>query len=134
MPAASGLKIGFYVLAAALLGAATTPASFAEEVAAHAVGYGMGYGMGHGFPTRNTAPGFAGHVSGRLGSPTGPGAAPAAPNAVRPNPSPVVVTAAATRGKINGTALIRPALAPSGLGGPAKAVVGINGSAFRSKH
>jgi hypothetical protein len=38
------------------------------------------------------------------------------------------------RGKIDGATLIRPALAPTGLGGPAKVVAGINGTSFRSKH
>jgi hypothetical protein len=38
------------------------------------------------------------------------------------------------RGKIDGASLIRPSVAPSGLGGPAKTVAGINGTTLRSKH
>lgn len=37
-------------------------------------------------------------------------------------------------GGIDGTSLVCPALAPSGLGGPAKTAVGINGSTFRPRH
>lgn len=36
--------------------------------------------------------------------------------------------------KIDGAGLIRPSLAVSGLGGPAKTTAGINGTAFRPKH
>lgn len=36
-------------------------------------------------------------------------------------------------GKIDGAGLIRPSVAPSGLGGPAKTAAGINGTAFRPK-
>jgi hypothetical protein len=38
-----------------------------------------------------------------------------------------------SRGKIDGAGLIRPSVAPSGLGGPAKTAAGINGTAFRPK-
>jgi hypothetical protein len=37
------------------------------------------------------------------------------------------------RGKIDGSGLIRPTLAPSGLGGPAKVAAGIDGTAVRRK-
>jgi hypothetical protein len=40
----------------------------------------------------------------------------------------------ASRGRIDGTALIRPGFAPSTLGGPAKVSGGINGTAFKIKH
>jgi hypothetical protein len=41
---------------------------------------------------------------------------------------------AANRGKIDGASLIRPSVAPSGLGGPARPVAGINGTTLRPKH
>lgn len=47
---------------------------------------------------------------------------------------PVASVGIPNRSKIGGAGLIRPAFAPSGLGGPAKAVAGINGTTFRSKH
>jgi hypothetical protein len=37
------------------------------------------------------------------------------------------------RGRIDGASLIRPSVAPSGLGGPAKTVAGINGTTLRPK-
>ena len=40
----------------------------------------------------------------------------------------------ASRGRIDGAALIRPRLAPSALGGPAKTSGGIDGTAFKPKH
>lgn len=40
----------------------------------------------------------------------------------------------ASRGRIDGTALIRPRLAPTGLGGPAKMSGGIDGTDFHPKH
>jgi hypothetical protein len=39
-----------------------------------------------------------------------------------------------SRGKIDGSSLIRASVAPSGLGGPAKTVAGINGTTLRPKH
>ncbi|MGD0026471.1 MAG: hypothetical protein ABSC37_17925 [Xanthobacteraceae bacterium] len=48
------------------------------------------------------------------------------------NSSPTVT--ALSRGRIDGALLIRPGLAPSGVGGPAKVVAGINGTTFRPKH
>jgi hypothetical protein len=56
------------------------------------------------------------------------------PPIVRPSPSPVVSAPVAQRGTINGTGLTRPSSAPSSLGGPAKVVVGINGTSARPKH
>ena len=52
----------------------------------------------------------------------------------RSNPSPIVSAPFAQRGTINGRGLIRPSSAPSGLGGPAKVVAGINGTSARPKH
>jgi hypothetical protein len=43
---------------------------------------------------------------------------------------PVVVN----RGAINGTSLIRPGSAPSGIGGPAKTAAGLNGTTIRPPH
>ncbi|HEY1983003.1 MAG TPA: hypothetical protein VGH13_23225 [Xanthobacteraceae bacterium] len=40
----------------------------------------------------------------------------------------------ASRGRIDGAALIRPQLAPIGLGGPAKTSGGIDGTNFHPKH
>jgi hypothetical protein len=40
----------------------------------------------------------------------------------------------ASRGRIDGAALIRPRLAPAGLGGPAKTSGGIDGTNFHPKH
>jgi hypothetical protein len=40
----------------------------------------------------------------------------------------------ASRGRIDGAALIRPRLAPTGLGGPAKMSGGIDGTDFHPKH
>jgi hypothetical protein len=58
------------------------------------------------------------------------------PNIGRTNPAPAPVATASilNRGKIDGTGLIRPALAPASLGGPAKSIAGIDGTTFRPKH
>jgi len=56
------------------------------------------------------------------------------PNLGQPHPAAIASADVLSRGKIDGAALIRPALMPAGLGGPAKAVVGINGTSFRPKH
>jgi hypothetical protein len=65
----------------------------------------------------------------------GEGGAAAAPasGGVKAVPSANKV-AAASHGGIDGAALIRPAYAPSGLGGPAKNVTGINGTTLSRKH
>jgi hypothetical protein len=39
-----------------------------------------------------------------------------------------------SRSAIGGTALIRPGMAPHGIGGPAKGLAGINGTTLRRKH
>jgi hypothetical protein len=72
--------------------------------------------------------GIAGGATGRVAKPEG-SIAPAIPNAnalVRPT--------VLNRGAINGTSLVRPGSSPSGVGGPAKTVAGINGTTIRSKH
>jgi hypothetical protein len=56
------------------------------------------------------------------------------PNLGQPHPAAIASAGVLNRGKIDGAALIRPALAPAGLGGPAKAAVGINGTSVRPKH
>jgi hypothetical protein len=56
------------------------------------------------------------------------------PAIVRPSPSPIVSAPVAQRGTINGTGLVRPGSASSGLGGPAKVIVGINATTIRPKH
>jgi hypothetical protein len=56
------------------------------------------------------------------------------PSLPREIPHPVATASVPGRDKIDGTALIRPALAPSSLGGPAKVATGINGSNFRRKY
>ncbi len=53
---------------------------------------------------------------------------------VHPNAGPRVTATALNRATIGGTAVIRVGSRPSGLGGPAKAVSGINGTAIRPKH
>jgi hypothetical protein len=55
------------------------------------------------------------------------------PPIVKPNAGPTVSPAASSRGAINGTSLTRPGHAPSGVGGPAKAVAGISGTTIRPK-
>jgi hypothetical protein len=56
------------------------------------------------------------------------------PHIQKPNTSPIVSPTASGRGTINGTGLIRPGHAPSGVGGPAKATAGISGTTIRPKH
>ena len=46
---------------------------------------------------------------------------------------PVATASIPDRGKIDGSRLIRPSVAPTGLGGPAKFIAGINGTTFREK-
>ena len=48
--------------------------------------------------------------------------------------NPIVRPAVSNRGTINGTSLMRAGSGPSGIGGPAKTVAGINGTAIRPKH
>jgi hypothetical protein len=49
------------------------------------------------------------------------------------HPTPVANAGLAASGRIGGTGLIRPAQAPSGLGGPAKPAAGINGTTLRPR-
>ena len=55
-------------------------------------------------------------------------------NSGRPNPGAITTAGVWGPGKIDGAGLIRPARAPTGLGGPAKAVAGINGTTLRPKY
>jgi hypothetical protein len=74
------------------------------------------------------AMGVAGTATSRFAKAEGPIERPT------PNANLFVKPAALNRGAINGTSLIRPGSAPSGIGGPAKAIAGINGTAIRPKH
>ena len=100
------MRISAHILALVLLGAATLPAT--AQVPAGTPG------------VIGNTPGSFANSSGGLG----------VPMSMHPFPSPIAT--APNRGKINGTALIRPG-APSGLGGPAKIATGINGTRIRSK-
>lgn len=46
---------------------------------------------------------------------------------------PVTMAKIPEHGKIDGAGMIRPSVAPTGLGGPAKSLAGINGTTFREK-
>ena len=59
--------------------------------------------------------------------------APAVPRLEPALPRPFGGVATANRGRINGAGLIRPGLAPSVLGGPAKPTGGIDGTTFKIK-
>jgi hypothetical protein len=91
-------------------------------------------GESHGVPVQSAAhenPGLAASGADNLAKTDG-GLERAAIE--RPSPSPIVSTPVAQRGAINGTGLVRPSSAPSGLGGPAKVIVGINATTIRPKH
>jgi hypothetical protein len=91
-------------------------------------------GEPHGVPVQNAihdAPGIAASGASNLAKTDGGLDRPAIG---RPSASPVVSAPVPQRGTINGTGLIRPSSAPSGLGGPAKVVAGINGTSTRPKH
>jgi hypothetical protein len=47
---------------------------------------------------------------------------------------PARVNVANSRGSVNGATVIRPANAPSGIGGPAQARYGINGTTVQNRH
>jgi hypothetical protein len=55
-------------------------------------------------------------------------------NVAQPNPLPTINPAASNRGMINGTGLARIGSGSSVIGGPAKMVAGLNGTAIRLKH
>jgi hypothetical protein len=68
-----------------------------------------------------------------------PGAPPAqrpvvSSNFARANAPAVTVANAANRGSVNGAALIRPAAAPTGIGGAVRPKYGINGTTVQTKH
>jgi hypothetical protein len=91
-------------------------------------------GEPHGVPVQNAihdAPGIAPSGAGNLAKPD---AGLVRPAIAPPSASPVVSAPVAQRGRINGAGLIRPSSAPSGLGGPAKVIVGINATNLRPKH
>jgi hypothetical protein len=187
----SGLKIGLYILAVALVGASATRASFAEEpgssthlvVQSHHFGGTRGrmrdakttskFGLpGRLQARRLPAPGASGLIARnaiglpvtrhegiqeRSGEPhvvpaqiparDPPGIAESGignlaktnggierPTIARPSASPIVSVPVVQRGAISGVSLIRPSSAPSGLGGKARVVAGINGTNIRPKH
>jgi hypothetical protein len=83
---------------------------------------------------------FAGAQPAALPAPPAPGAV--SPPVVHGGPAapPIAsfgtgrVNVANNRGSVNGTTVIRPAVAPSVIGGPAKPHSGINGTTVQSKH
>ncbi len=93
-------------------------------------------GERHDFPSAVQSP--AARAIGVAGSGTGglakAGADFGRQRIVHPNAGPTVTATALNRATIGGTGVIRPHSGPSTLGGPAKAVVGINGTAIRPKH
>jgi hypothetical protein len=68
----------------------------------------------------------AGSTIGRITKPPG--------SFERPTASVIVGPVVVNRSAINGTELIRPGSAPSGIGGPAKTVASINGTTIRPPH
>jgi hypothetical protein len=91
-------------------------------------------GESHGVPVQSAAhenPGLAASGADNLAKTDGGLERPAI---VRRVPSSIVSAPVAQRGTINGTGLVRPGSAPSGLGGPAKVIVGINATTIRPKH
>jgi hypothetical protein len=60
-------------------------------------------------------------------------AAPGGSDIERQRLRPVAAVSTPSSGKVDGAGLIRPAVAPTGLGGPAKVVAGINGTTLRPK-
>ena len=52
----------------------------------------------------------------------------------RANAPTATVANAANRGSVNGAALIRPAAAPTGIGGAVRPKYGINGTTVQNKH
>ena len=58
----------------------------------------------------------------------------ASSNPVHANAPAVTVANAANRGSVNGAALIRPAAAPTGIGGAVRPKYGINGTTVQNKH
>jgi hypothetical protein len=87
----------------------------------------------HIFPMQTSSP-FAGLAPvGVRGIDSSVGGGLYRSNIGRPRFNPVVTATGANQGQINGTDLTHPDTAPSRLGGPAKAITGINGSALRPR-
>ncbi len=72
-------------------------------------------------------------VSGGNAAPANFARASGEPDSARQSPHTIATASIVNRGKIDGTGLVRPAVAPSSLGGPAKAAAGINGTTLRPK-
>jgi hypothetical protein len=64
----------------------------------------------------------------------GTASAPVVPSVPARSNAPAVNVANLPSRSINGAAVIRPAVPPSGIGGPARATHGINGTAVQNKH
>ncbi len=93
-------------------------------------------GEHHDFPTvvRVPAAGATGVAGSGTASPATAEGRVDRPTILRANASPILSPVAPNRGTINGTSLNRPGFSPSGVGGPAKQVAGISGTAIRPKH
>lgn len=93
-------------------------------------------GQRHDLPTvvRVPAAGATGVAGSGTASPAMADGRVDRPTILRANASPIVGPVAPKRGTINGTSLNRPGFSPSGVGGPAKVVTGISGTAIRPKH
>src|SRR5262249_54831626 len=61
-------------------------------------------------------------------------AGPAAPPFISSGASRLYVSSATNRGSINGATVIRPTTSPSIIGGPARALYGINGTTVQNRH
>jgi len=121
-----------------LLGRPGALPSTAETVRRNAIGVAVAHREGlqqpnlahAGLVPYRAAAGAIGGVSrtnGLLAKPGGPLARPAA------HANPLAGPAHWNRGSINGTSLVRPGSSLSAVGGPAKSVAGIDGTAMRPK-
>jgi len=88
----------------------------------------------HGVPGQGPPHEVPGNAASGAGSLSRSDGALERPTIARPSVGPITTVHVPQRGTINGTGLVRRNSAPSGLGGPAKAVAGISGSGIRPKH
>jgi hypothetical protein len=88
----------------------------------------------HGLPAHISPPVVQGTSAGEAGGLNESKGGIERPTNPHSSASPIVIAPVSQRGTVSGTGLIRPSTTPSGLGGPAKVAVGINGSNIRSKH
>ena len=87
----------------------------------------------HGLPAQVLAPAAPGTVQGSVADLNRAEGGIDRPTVPRSSTGSIVNAPFVQRGKIDGTGMIRPGFAPSGVGGPAKTVAGINGTTFRLK-